>query len=199
MYDPIFENLLDIKSYDFVQNANKNLNSNIVKLMANELMEHIVNDKIKIFSLKNSENYGIALNIILEYNLLTNNAQKIVAAFTGYWCLSNHISNNEYYYLTTFNRGNIVNNNLDLFTELYKISIEKNYNNTITDFGELKFAKSTIKNLSEYDLFKVKNEIELKHGVTVNLNNNIKFYTESYYEKIHNILTVEIYNTMTKR
>ena len=47
MYDPIFENLLDIKSYDFVQNANKNLNSNIVKLMANELMEHIVNDKIK--------------------------------------------------------------------------------------------------------------------------------------------------------
>lgn len=197
MYDPIFENLLDIKSYDFVQNANNNLNTNIVKLMANELIEHIVNDKLKIFSLKNSGNYGIALNIILENNLLTHNAQKIITAFTGYWCFSNHMKNDDYY-LITFNRGNLINNNLDLFTELYKTSLRKNNNNTITDFSELNFAKSTIKNLSEYDLFKVKNEIEGRHGVTLNLNNDIKFYTESYYEKIHNILTNEIYNTMIK-
>lgn len=199
MHDTIFETQLELKSLQFLKKVNENKTSNEVKLMANELMEHIVYDTQKIFSLKNSGNYGIALYMILQTKLYAHISQRITIALTSYWCTTNHLLQNEYHFLLVASRGIVLKDNLELFIEVYKTHLKKNFDHPITSSINFKTAPSKIENLYCYDFFKVKNEMNYYDVYVISSNLNVKFYNESYYQDLHEILSKEIYNTMMKR
>jgi hypothetical protein len=198
MYDPIFESQLELKSLHFLKSVNENPTSNEVKLMAKELMEHIIFDKQKVFSLKISGNYGIALNMILQANLYSHTSQRIVIAYASYWCTTNHLLQNENHFLLIASRGIVLKDNLELFIELYKTNLKRRADGTITASVNLQTAASQIENLYCYDLFKVRNEMNYFEVFVISSNPTIQFYSEGYYEDRHRILSKEIYNTMMK-
>lgn len=133
-----FEGQLELKSLSFLSEIDKNIHSNKTIELMNSIVSDVLDINMNILNIEATGNVGIALKMMIEFNMINSRHKKFLIILLSYYTLTNHINvpHHEKHPLLFINRAQLMAGVLNTFTKIYKDIIDSEEFNIYTTIAK---------------------------------------------------------------